>query len=68
MFAAQTPLGAQPDFGPCYDTGDLQVESRIRILFIYLFTLYLPLTVYENSRLKSAMKLYTSTNNLIDVR
>ena len=37
MFAAQTPLGAQPDFGPCYDTGDLQVESRIRILFIYLF-------------------------------
>ena len=63
MFAAQTPLGAQPDFGPCYDTGDLQVESRIRILFIYLFTLYLPLTVYKNSRLKSTIKLYSSTNN-----
>ena len=40
MFAAQTPLGAQPDFGPCYDTGDLQVESRIRILFIYLHFIY----------------------------
>ena len=32
-------------------------------LFIYLFTLYLPLAVYKNSRLKSTIKLYGSTNN-----
>ena len=31
--------------------------------FIYLFTFYLPLTVYKNSRLKSTIKLYSSTNN-----
>ena len=32
-------------------------------LFIYLSILYLPLTVYKTSRLKSTIKLYSSTNN-----
>ena len=32
-------------------------------LFIYLSILYLPLAVYKTSRLKSTIKLYSSTNN-----
>ena len=35
----------------------------IVLLLIYLFIYtYLPLTVYKNSRLKSTIKLYNSTN------
>ena len=37
-------------------------------LCIYLFTLYLQLTVYKNSRLKSTIKLYSNTNNSIHAR
>ena len=36
-------------------------------LFIYLFTLNVPLTVYKNSQLKSTTKLYSSTTNMIGV-
>ena len=50
----------------------LEIKIRISMIkeslfyFYYLFilfTLYLPLRVYKNSRFKSTIKLYSSTNN-----
>ena len=42
---------------------DGKVGVTIYFILFYLFTLYLRLTVYKNSRLKSTIKLYSSTNN-----
>ena len=50
---------------------NVSVDQRTRrsfclkrfFIYLFLFTLYLPLTVYKNSRLKSTIKLSSSTNN-----